>query len=122
MLKYLQSTGQLFHLEDGKWVLIGVGYSGHGEGLNCHAQENTPNVGPVPCGLWGVGDPFKHPTKGELVFRLTALTYVGPRNGFLLHGDNAAMNHTASDGCTVFSHDIRQKIADLKPKYLLVEA
>ncbi len=121
MLKYKQKTGELFHLEDGKWILIGTGYAGHGEGLNNHAKEAVANLGPIPCGLWSVSFPFDHPTKGPLCFRYVPLTYKGPRSGFLMHGDNSQMNHSASDGCTVFPHAVRQKCADLKVSYLLVE-
>ncbi len=35
------------------------------------------------------------------------------RGGFLIHGDNAAANFTASDGCIVAGPAIRQQIADL---------
>jgi lipoprotein-anchoring transpeptidase ErfK/SrfK len=30
----------------------------------------------------------------------------------MIHGDNATMNHTASHGCIILSHDFRQKISD----------
>ena len=122
MFKYIQSTGQLFHQEDGKWVLIGTGYSGHDDGLNNHAMENVSNVGPIPAGLWSISPPYDDEHLGTLCFRYVALTYMGPRYSFRLHGDNKELNHTASDGCTIFDHATRQKIADLKPKYLLVEA
>lgn len=34
------------------------------------------------------------------------------RDGFFIHGDNTAGNHTASEGCRIFGPAIRQRIAD----------
>jgi hypothetical protein len=42
------------------------------------------------------------------------------RSGFLIHGDNAEMNHTASDGCIILSHDIREQIDESEDRVLIV--
>ena len=122
MLKYIQSTGQLFQLVDGKWTLIGVGYAGNGDGLNNHAKEDVVNHGPIPCGLWGVSFPFKDDHRGDNCFRLTPITYLGGRKGFLIHADNSMNNNSASEGCIIMGPSIRLKLVELKPQYLLVEA
>lgn len=122
MFKYKQTTGELSQLVDGAWVSLGHGYSGNGVGLNTHSDEAVPNVGPCPSALWAISYPYDHPSKGPLCFRLTPLTYRGTRNAFMIHGDNAQLNHTASDGCIILAHDLRQKLADTKAQYLLVEA
>lgn len=122
MLKYKQTIGGLFQLVDGAWVFIGTGYSGNGAGLNAHAHENEANVGPVPCGLWSLGHPYKDDHRGENCFRLVAQTYFGTRNGFLIHGDNEKLDHSASDGCIILGPAIRLKLVEIKPMYLLVEA
>lgn len=123
MLKYTQKTGRLYRFVGGSWNEIGVGYSGNGAGLNNHSLEDTPNVGPCPVGLWSLGFPFQHATKGPNCFRLTPLTYRGPRFGFMMHGDNKTPEpNDASDGCIVMGPTIRQSIADPKEDYLLVEA
>lgn len=122
MLKYKQSTGSLFQFVDGAWVIIGSGYSGHGEGLNSHAHETIAMVGPIPCGLWSVSRPYDDPHRGNPAFRLVPLTYFGPRNGFLIHADNSKKDNSASEGCIILSPETRQKIVDAKVMYLLVEA
>jgi hypothetical protein len=44
------------------------------------------------------------------------------RDGFLIHGDNSAMNHTASEGCIILTRDIRQRISDSGDTQLTVIA
>lgn len=124
MLRYHQKTGLLEKYVVGSgWATLGTGYSGFGEGLNNPAQENIANQGPIPAGLWSLSFPFTHPTKGPIVFRLTTLTYRGPRGGFLIHGDNNTPEpNDASHGCIILEHDIRQKLVDDKQDYLWVEA
>lgn len=123
MIKYIQKTGRLYQFDKGQWNQIAIGYSGHGVGLNNHDQEDTPNVGPCPSGLWSISRPFSHATKGPNCFRLTPLTYRGPRNGFLIHGDNRTPEpNDASDGCLILGPAERQKIVDAKEDYLLIEA
>jgi hypothetical protein len=115
---YKQSTGELYL--NGK--LVGKGYSGNGKGLNNLDLEKEKNVGPIPRGEWKIGEAFKHDTKGPTVMRLTPVGHdAHGRSGFLIHGDNKEMDHTASDGCIVLGPDIRKQIADCTVKRLLVE-
>jgi hypothetical protein len=102
---YQQSTGRWTHNGN----LIGVGYSGHGPGLNDPAMEQVPDVGPISVGHWVIGSFFTDPDKGPIVAHLTPQpgTDTYGRNGFMLHGDNEAMDHTASLGCIIMSHSIR---------------
>ncbi len=101
----------------GQWSwngqLWGSGYSGNGAGLNNPDMSNVPDVGPIPAGNWSISEPFTDPEKGPIVMALTAAagTETFGRSGFLVHGDNAAMNHSASEGCIVLGHDLRQRIA-----------
>ena len=53
-MKYVIKTGQLF---DNQGHLIGVGYSGHGAGLNNPRWTHVVAVGPLPVGTYTVGDP-----------------------------------------------------------------
>ncbi len=125
MLKYLQSTGQLFHLVQGPsshWELLGVGYSGAGANVNSPVAEDQVDQGPIPSGLWAVSFPYDDPKRGINAFRLTPLTYRGPRSGFLIHADNRSANHTASEGCIILDSATRTKLATSKYQYLLVEA
>ena len=106
--KYEQSTGEL--LRDGERV--GTGYSGHGTGINNQALQGLRNVGPIPLGLYDIGDAFKHKSKGEITMRLTPIDHDAQgRSGFLIHGDNKLLNRTGSHGCIVLSRSIRELIA-----------
>ena len=71
------------------------------------------DVGPIPAGTWSIGKPYTDPEKGPIVMALTPqrMTETYGRSGFLIHGDNPQMNHSASEGCIVAAHDIRQAIA-----------
>jgi hypothetical protein len=44
------------------------------------------------------------------------------RGSFLIHGDNAAMNHTASDGCIIMARPIRETIDASRDRELQVVA
>lgn len=106
MLTYKQSTGALSD-ENG---VIGLGYSGNGNGLNNPAMEDVHNVGPIPRGLWSMVElitgPYKN--KGPDVIRLEPNGFdPHGRSGFLCHGDNAACDHSASEGCIIMARGVR---------------
>jgi hypothetical protein len=106
-----------YNRANGNWShngeLLGTGYSGNGPGLNNPAMSDVHDVGPIPAGTWFISHPFVDPGKGPIVMRLTPVdgTETFGRGGFLIHGDNAAMDHTASEGCIILPHDVRQAIA-----------
>jgi hypothetical protein len=115
---YRQSSGQL--LLDGK--VIAKGYSGHGKGVNNADAEKERNVGPIPRGEYAIGAVFQHPKLGPIVMRLTPVGHdAHGRAGFLIHGDNAKMNQSASEGCIILGPDVRKRIAESDVKKLLVE-
>lgn len=107
---YAQSTGDLSH--DGE--AAGAGYSGHGEGLNNPAKQDVPDVGPIPQGTYTIGPPRDPPDHlGPVALPLTHVSGdIFGRSGFFIHGDNAAGNHSASDGCIILVREIRQEIVD----------
>lgn len=97
--------------------LIFSGYSGHGKGLNNPAEEAVVGEGPIPAGEWEVVswtegeahyiDHHGH-DKGPIVAILKPVGHdAHGRSGFLCHGDNPLMNHTASDGCIVTGRTAR---------------
>lgn len=110
MWTYNSANGNLSHNGE----LVGTGYSGNGLGLNNPSLEADPDVGPIPRGMYTIGDFFTDPEKGPLVARLTPQpgTNEFGRSGFELHGDNAELNHSASKGCIVMGRPIRQAIAN----------
>lgn len=118
MITYKISTGQLWRDQ----TLLGVGYAGHGAGLNNPAMQDAKGVGPIPVGLWRIGAWVDHPHLGPVAAALKPikLTASYGRDGFFIHGDNALMNHTGSDGCIVLSRALRQAIKATGEKQLTV--
>jgi hypothetical protein len=119
MMTYRQSTGELSN-EGG---LIATGYSGHGEGLNNPALQNVPNVGPVPRGNYTLGpphDPVDHLGPVAMPLNPAADNQMFGRFGFFMHGDDAAMDHSASDGCIIMPHNIRVLVAGFIDRRLVV--
>ncbi len=96
-------------------ILSTDAYSGHGDGLNNPLWEAVLNAGPIPAGRWHIGAP-KAPVDhlGPLAMPLTPMDGTDPqgRRALFIHGDNAAMDHTASDGCVILCRAARQVIAD----------
>ena len=118
MWTYNSRNGQLLHNS----IIIGKGYSGIHQGLNNEADDNLQNVGPIPVGLWTIGTFFNDlppvpsdglSNKGAIVAHLTpnANTNTFGRSGFMIHGDNAAANFSASHGCIILGRPFRQAIA-----------
>lgn len=107
MLTFHQSSGKI---DDANGVLIGVGYSGYGAGLNNHAMEAVRGVGPIPLGKWKIVEWIDHhPKLGPCVARLAPDGHdAHGRSAFDIHGDNSNLNHTGSDGCIVAGRLIRE--------------
>lgn len=105
---YSQTTGVM--RRDSGWEANG--YSGCGQGLNNPAMESVADVGPLPRGTYTISKPFDHPTKGPIVMRLAqdATNEMHGRDGFLIHGDNKQMNHSASEGCIILPRTAREFI------------
>jgi hypothetical protein len=105
MWTYSQSTGAILQAS----LREGTGYSGFGIGLNNGALEAEPDIGPIPKGKWKIARwDDVHGEKGPIVAVLNPIGHdAHGRTGFLIHGDNAAMNHTASHGCIIANRNIR---------------
>lgn len=94
-----------------------VGYSGFGNGVNNPALESARDIGPIPTGSYiisaffdDVSTPF-HMGKGPLVCHLTPNQHAAlGRSGFMIHSDNASLNHTASHGCVILARFAREHI------------
>lgn len=107
---FQQSTGALT-APDG--TLVGHGYSGNGPDLDNPAAQGVIDHGPIPQGGWIIGTFADRPVVGEFAAPLTPCedTDTLGRSGFYVHGDNPAMDHTASDGCVVLLRPLREAIA-----------
>ena len=109
MWEYRQSTGKLTNDSEAGSVC----YSGHGSGVNNPAMQDAAMVGPIPVGSYTIGAPSTHPKLGPLAMALTPNpgTDTFGRSGFFMHGDNSALNHSASEGCIIASHNQRLIVA-----------
>lgn len=119
---YQISTGNF--TPSGGPLNAGIGYSGNGEDLNNILSQNIHNHGPIPVGFYTFDSWYNDPEKGPIVTKLipspTNIMY--GRSGFMIHGDNKEMNHTASDGCIILPHWLRQTLSTLEDQTLQVIA
>jgi Protein of unknown function (DUF2778) len=108
MLTYEQTTGKLYASSG---TLLGVGYSGHGQGVNNPEMEAVPKVGPIPAGRWRIKEFLAHhEDKGPDVIVLEPVGHdAHGRDGFLMHGDNSLLNQTASEGCIIQPRPARDR-------------
>jgi len=119
--QFRQSTGEVI-APDGE--VLGSGYSGHGPGVDNPADQAIPNVGPIPVGQWIIGPLEDGGHLGPDVLPLFAApgTETFGRTGFFIHGDNAQMNHTGSEGCLVLPRAWRILIGQSTDRTLVVLA
>ncbi len=106
---YQQKTGALI---DPEGNTVGHGYAGHGAGLNNPLAQAEADVGPIPAGQWQIDKWFDaYEDKGPVVAQLSPYGFEPfGRSGFLIHGDNQAMNFTASLGCIILARPLREQI------------
>jgi hypothetical protein len=111
MFRFIQKTGEVLH----NGGHFGWAYSGHGNGVNNPDLQYEPEIGPIPVGSYTIGRAFVHPHAGPVCMRLTPNTGTDDhgRAGFMWHGDNAANNRTASEGCIISPHLERSLAAAL---------
>ena len=107
-------------------TLVGTGYSGHGEGINNPEKQDVENVGPIPQGIYTIGEQKDHITsEGKTLIASMELTpdsnnEMHDREGFLMHGDNDKGNQSASKGCPIFDRATRDDVANSGDNELIV--
>ncbi len=109
MIAYSQATGKIYLPN----MLLGVGYSGAGEGVNNPAMEAVQKVGPIPRGKWKIVRwDTRHGNKGPQVAVLAPVGHdAHGRTAFLIHGDNTTPDpRDGSHGCIVASRAIRNAL------------
>jgi len=108
MWLFAQSTGLLFHDAD----QIGTGYSGAPEARNDYTKQGVHNFGPIPRGLYTIGDPTDTPTHGPYVLPLEPdpENEMFGRSGFLIHGDAIEHPGCASHGCIIMPRAVRERV------------
>lgn len=107
----------LYGQADGKLIrngqLAGVGYSGLGAGKNNPTMQSVKGVGPIPQGVYRIGDPFDSEEHGPFALPLApdAANQMFGRAGFLIHGDSIEHPGAASEGCIILPRLVREAIA-----------
>lgn len=121
MWKEEQTSGKLY---DPAGVIVGFGYSGGFKGavpeaVNNPTYENDPNVGPLPAGNY-TADYLRldDPLLGHFVIHLAPDAVTADRiasygrdpDSFFMHGDDIRRpgQRAASDGCLIYSLDVRR--------------
>jgi hypothetical protein len=106
--QYQQSTGILTH--DGEE--LAAGYSGHEDGVNNPAAQDQHGIGPIPQGVYTIEPPHADAQVGPVAMNLipSPTNEMFGRGDFLIHGDTAAMDHTASHGCIIMPHNVRIEV------------
>ena len=119
---YTQDKGAL---RNPQGVVQGFGYSGNTWGLNNPAAQFQVGVGPIPVGLYTIGpphNPIDHLGPLALPLWPDRANQMHGRSGFFAHGDNPALNHSASNGCIVLGHYLRVMLHDSTDRQLSVIA
>lgn len=109
--KYEQLSGRLYSPHG---LLMGVGYSGAFDCKNNPQTQSVHNRGPIPRGVYHIGEPIDTVTHGPYVLPLTPdpSNEMFGRYGFLIHGDSIIHPGTASEGCIIQSKDVRERIGE----------
>ena len=112
--EYAQSSGQLTYVanQTGARTLVGTGYSGNALGLNNTSMQNIAYVGPIPQGIYDIGQAYRHQHLGPLTMNLIPrpATNTFGRNLFRMHGDNSCQCESASEGCVILPRNIREQV------------
>lgn len=99
-------------------------YSGKGQYKNNPTYDELMDWGPIPKGVYRIGDPVNTVTHGPFVLPLTpdAANLMHGRSGFLIHGDSIVDPGNASEGCIIVNRTTREKIAASGDRELHVTA
>lgn len=118
MWTYRQHDGELTH--GGEFV--GTGYSGKGNCRNSPSSQNIEGYGPIPQGIYRIGQAYDDPHLGPCVMHLDPQpgTNTYGRSLFRVHGDDA--RHDASHGCIILGPSLRLIIATSADRDLTVVA
>jgi hypothetical protein len=113
MWQFHSDTGQLF---DPSNIYQTTGYAGGNEGRNPEGRNNpameaVPNVGPLPRGIYAMGEPVEHSHLGPFAIPLTPdpANEMFGRSGFYCHGDTTPPGN-ASEGCIIMPLAIRNQM------------
>lgn len=103
-------------------IVKGV-WSGHGDARNDPSREQEKGIGPLPAGKYEIGVMHNSKHLGPDVMQLFPYpsNKMFDRSEFFMHGDHANdTDFSASDGCIIAPHQIRQEVNKSKDRELLV--
>lgn len=109
MWTYHQNNGAL---DDKTGMCIAHGYAGKGEGKNNPDMQERHQVGPLPRGLYTIGEPYDSKKVGP--FALPLIPHpeneMFGRDDFRMHGDSKEHPGEASLGCIIQGRTIREQV------------
>ena len=88
-------------------------YSGNGLGKNNPSMQAVEFTGPIPCGLYDMGDPEDSPEHGPYAIPLVprGTNQMFGRSGFMLHGERReGPSGCASEGCIIHSPETDREV------------
>jgi hypothetical protein len=93
--------------------------------VNNPALQNVENVGPIPQGDYTIGTQGNYGSLGHGLPGSMPLTPARGNNmhgryGFLMHGDNARGDRSASEGCIIMPRAVRDEVGQSDDKCLKV--
>lgn len=126
MWTYSQSSGVLLD-PDGEIADTGYagGNCGHNpEGINNPDMQDVHAVGPLPQGVYSLGEPENSPHLGPFAIPLIPdpANEMFGRSGFFMHGDSVAKPGCASEGCIIMPRSVRQAVIARKDQMITVTA
>lgn len=88
------------------------------------SMQDQPNVGPIPQGVYLIGEPVDTLEQGPFVLPLKPddANEMFGRSGFLIHGDSKSHPGNGSEGCIIMPRFARDRIADSGDRELNVVA
>lgn len=121
MLFYSQKSGRIFTASG---VLLHVGYSGHGQGKNNPSMQHVERVGPIPRGVYNLGEPREHSEHGPFAIPLipVAGNSMFGRSAFMAHGERIAPPAgEASEGCIIAPLPVRVLMHENHTQLVVIE-
>ena len=110
---YSQSDGRLY---DPKGMHVSTGYAGgncgkNPEGINNHSMQDVKSIGPLPCGIYRMGEVLMQSHLGPFAIPLLPdeKNEMFGRAGFFCHGDTNPGGN-ASEGCIIMPRLVRDAL------------
>jgi len=109
MWTYQQSTTKL---QSPTGIITSFGWAGQGDGKNNPAMQGVKGIGPLPVGVYTIGEPHDSPHTGPYTMDLTpdpSNNMLG-RSDFRIHGASYMRPELSSEGCIIQPREIRENI------------